>query len=201
MAKLILASKSPRRKKLLEQIGLPFEIFPSNASEDIDLKDPTEFAKTLAIRKAEEVAAHCPDSIIIGADTVVVLDNHILNKPQNHKEAFEMLTMLSGNMHEVITGVCLLQTNKKCEIVNRREFAEITEVFFRNIMDHEIIKYIKGGSPMDKAGGYGIQDDWGALFVERINGDYNNVVGFPLSRFYMELHRLNPDVIDQIITD
>lgn len=201
MAELVLASKSPRRKKLLEQIGLGFEIAPSNASEEIEVSDPFEYAKTLASRKAREIAPKCPDSIIIGADTVVVLDDEILNKPATHKEAFEMLSKLSSRMHEVITGVSLVQTDTRGKIINERQFAEVTEVFFRKIYDHEIIRYIKTGSPMDKAGGYGIQDDWGALFVERINGDFYNVVGFPLARFYQEVQRLNPNIADQFVSD
>ena len=178
---LILASQSPRRRELLRQIGLKFHIIPSSVDETIvDEVSPEEHVRILAERKARDVAFHLPSGIILGADTVVVIDGEILTKPATNDEAVRMLQRLSGQRHEVFTGFCLLDIPSWRRVTE----CERTEVWFRRLATDEILSYVKSGSPMDKAGGYGIQDDFGAVFVERINGDYYNVVGLPLSHFY-----------------
>ena len=179
--KLVLASKSPRRKKLLEQIGLDFTVHVSPVDERVSRTvDPSETVQRLATEKAEAVAVHYPESITLGADTIVVLDGEILGKPEGPAEAFEMLRRLSGKTHTVFTGIALIH-----EQSNRRVSAfEATYVTFADLDDYEIAWYVATGSPMDKAGAYGIQDDRGALFISRIEGDYYNVVGLPLHRMY-----------------
>lgn len=194
MNRIILASKSPRRKKLLSQIGLAFEIFPSSFTEDSRSDDPVRLVEDHARLKAEDVAESCPDSLIIGADTVVTIHDEILEKPASRDQAFEMLTRLSGSWHSVYTGVCLLETDENGLAVRKNTFHEQTKVLFSTLSSSDMLSYIESGSPMDKAGAYGIQDDWGAIFVERIEGDYYNVVGFPLNRFYREVKSFNPDV-------
>ena len=178
---LILASQSPRRKELLRQIGLKFHIIPSSTDETIvDDVPPADHVRILAERKARDVAFHLPSGIVLGADTIVVIDGEILQKPVSKDDAVRMLQRLSGQRHEVYTGYSLL------EIPTWRRATEFvkTEVWFQKLSTEEILAYVNSGSPMDKAGGYGIQDDFGAVFVERINGDYYNVVGLPLSHFY-----------------
>ena len=178
---LILASQSPRRKELLRQIGLKFHIMPSTVDETI-VEDvtPEEHVRILAERKARDVAFHLPSGIILGADTIVVIDGEILTKPESPDEAVRMLQRLSGQRHEVFTGYSLLEMPSWRSVTKHAR----TEVWFRRLSTDEILAYVRGGSPMDKAGGYGIQDDFGAVFVEKINGDYYNVVGLPLSHFY-----------------
>lgn len=178
---LILASASPRRVRLLNQIGLRPEVVPSDIDERFDRSlNPVENASTLARAKAEAVASGISRGVIIGADTVVVLDGELLGKPADQEEAVSMLTHLSGRTHQVITAFALVERPGNrfvCE-------AEQTSVTFRDLPEEEIRRYVAGGSPMDKAGAYGIQDDYGAVFVSRIEGCYYNVVGFPLSRFW-----------------
>ncbi len=182
---IILASKSPRRKKLLEQLGIEFEIIPSMFDEDsIEFDLPEKYCVSLALNKAIDVANKIDkNAIVVGCDTIVVLDNAILNKPINQNDAFEMLKKLSGKTHTVYTGLAFVNSNSK---YNKTVF-KTTEVTFRNLEDDEIWAYIKTGSPMDKAGAYGIQDDFGAVFVSHINGCYYNIVGLPLELFYSTL--------------
>lgn len=195
MQRIILASRSPRRKKLLEQLGLAFEIFPSSVEENSDKNTPSDIVKDLALQKALDVAGQCNHSLVIGADTIVVHNNRILEKPEDKQEAYEMLSSLSGKTHSVFTGVALVMTDEEgTELMEKTFFVE-TKVTFSTLTPREILSYVESGSPMDKAGAYGIQDDWGALFVEKISGDYYNVVGFPLNRFYHELKSFNPEVI------
>lgn len=178
---LILASQSPRRKKLLKQIGLKFRVVPSSVDEIfVSNISPSENARLLAVKKAEDIARRIRRGIVIGADTIVVRDHHLLGKPTTAREAVQMLQLLSEKSHYVYTGIALVdaQTKKKISTVEK------TEVHFRKIDLKEIKSYVASGSPMDKAGAYGIQDDYGAVFVERINGCYYNVVGLPLARFY-----------------
>ena len=177
--RLILASGSPRRLQLLQQIGLSPEIIVSEISEDKSKSDSAEqIARNLSLMKASHVAKEIDDGIIIGADTVVTIQGKILGKPANRDEAHEMLRTLSGNKHSVFTAFTIYSTPLD------REFTEIdkTDVFFKAISDEEIYAYIDLTSPYDKAGAYGIQDD-DADFIEKIEGSYDNVVGFPLASF------------------
>lgn len=196
--RVILASSSPRRKKLLEQINLTFEICPSEVEEVVDDSLlPEEVVTDLAKRKGEDVAAGKPDALIIAADTIVFFDSHILGKPASRDEAFKMLKNLSGHSHIVYTGVYTART-KGNDIINSFTLFEKTIVTFGTLTDEDILRYIDKESPYDKAGSYGIQDDLGSLFVKRIEGDYNNVVGFPLYSFYQSLKTTFPEVTKQI---
>lgn len=194
MSRIILASQSPRRKKLLQQIGLSFEVHPSSAEEIIQHTDPKEIVKDLALLKADDVAHHFEDSLVIGADTIVVFGDKIIGKPSNPEEAKTFLQQLSTHTHSVFTGVALVKTDKNGSIERTLTFHEQTKVTFSALDTADVAAYIQTGNPMDKAGAYGIQDDLGALFVEKIEGDYYNVVGFPLNRFYRELKSFYPDL-------
>ncbi|MGD0591400.1 MAG: Maf family protein [Bacteroidota bacterium] len=186
MKPLILASQSPRRKILLKQIGLKFRVIPSHVSEVLSPNEsPGDNAKRIAIDKASEVAASLQKGIVIGADTIVVLDHHVLGKPTSKDDAKRMLKLLSGREHSVYTGFALIDVESKKHVAGVEE----TKVRFRKLDEKEIVSYIDSGSPMDKAGSYGIQDDFGAVFVEKVNGCFYNVVGFPLARFYSTLQR------------
>lgn len=191
---VILASQSPRRKKLLEQIGLEFQVKPSSVSENTDQTDPILMVKELALKKALDVANDFMETLVIGSDTVVVHNNTILGKPQDPEDAIEMLKNLSGNSHVVYTGVGLVKTDENGDVIGQVSFCEQTKVTFSPLNESDILAYVEAGSPMDKAGSYGIQDDLGALFVEKIDGDYYNVVGFPLNRFYRELKTFCPEI-------
>ena len=168
----------------MSQIGLTYSILPANIDEDaVSLSlPPQEYVRELSQRKAlyirEEIGG--AKAIILGADTIVVIDGRILNKPTDPDDAFLMLKQLSNRMHEVFTGITLVEshTGKIKSEVQR------TEVYFRDLDDEEIRQYIASGSPMDKAGAYGIQEDYGAVFVSKINGCYYNVVGLPLEKLY-----------------
>lgn len=182
---IVLASQSPRRKYLLTQLGLDFEIIPANIDENLSLNlEPSVYAKTLAENKAKFVASSLKtDSIVIGSDTIVVLDGTIINKPENEQDAFNMLKALSGNTHTVYTGLSLVFSGNMKTMTNVQK----TDVTFRDLDDVEIRAYINSGSPMDKAGAYGIQDDFGAVFVKKIEGCYYNIVGLPLEMLYTNL--------------
>ncbi len=183
---LILASQSPRRAALLKQIGFSFEQVHSNADEKIiSTKTPEENVQEIALQKARVVVEKFTQGIIIGADTIVCIDGNILGKPKTSDEAIMMLESLSGRTHTVFTGFALLNASTKKEYVDY----EKTEVTFRALREKEIQEYVASGSPMDKAGAYGIQDDFGAVFVEKICGCYYNVVGFPLAKFYIALEK------------
>ena len=195
---VVLASSSPRRKNLLNQINLTFDVCPSEIEEFFDESLlPEEVVVDLAARKGRDVAERKPNSLIIAADTIVCFNDQILGKPANRNEAFQMLKTLSGNSHAVFTGVYTAKTYD-IDIVNSFTMFEKTIVTFGTLTDEEIIKYIDKELPYDKAGSYGIQDDLGCLFVERIDGDYNNVVGFPLYKFYRTLASTFPEVANQI---
>lgn len=174
----ILASASPRRKELLKEIVPAFEILPSHGEEIVDGNlSPKELVKALAKQKASEVALlpQAKGKIVLGADTVVALQGKILGKPADKEEAFSMISALSGKMHEVYTGVCILCPTSEGGRVAFTE-ADCTKVYFFELEKEKIFDYIATGSPMDKAGAYGIQD--GGL-VERIEGSFSNVVGLP----------------------
>lgn len=177
MSKIILASASPRRRELLAQIGLEFEVITSDTDESFENSMPVEdIVKKLAYEKAHAVAKQVSDDcIIIGADTVVYYNGIILGKPQNEAHSRDMLTMLSGNTHQVLTGFAVI---RQCDNKVVAHY-EKTNVTFRPLSGEEIDNYIKTKEPFDKAGAYGIQG-LGATFVSGINGDYNNVVGLPL---------------------
>jgi septum formation protein len=184
---LILASQSPRRKALLRQIGLKFTIRPSSVPETLlHHETPEHNAKRIALSKAMKVAKWCKRGIVIGADTIVVLRGAILGKPRSRREAKQMLKSLSGRMHTVYTGFALVDAETHKHVVD----IERTKVWFRELSEQEIDDYVASGSPMDKAGAYGIQDDYGAVFVERVEGCFYNVVGFPLTRFYKALQAM-----------
>lgn len=173
---IILASKSPRRKELLSYITKNFEIIDSKTDEKFDSQTKIEkIPETLAFNKVFAIRANHLDDTIIAADTIVVIDDKILNKPKTKQEAVEMLKMLSNRTHKVITGVCVTHKNKT------HLFHCVTKVTFYPLSDKQIDDYIATGSPFDKAGGYGIQDQ-GALFVKKINGDYYNVMGLPIAK-------------------
>ena len=178
--RLILASQSPRRLKLLEQLGLHPEVIPSTLPEEFDaLLSTEENIKSFAELKAKSVSEKIEDGIIVGADTVVVLDEEVLGKPSDPADAFRMLRKLSGKMHRVITAFCVYSTPEERYI----SAVETTSVFFKEQSDEEIKRYISIEKPFDKAGAYGIQDK-NALFVKKIEGSYENVMGFPLTLFY-----------------
>lgn len=188
----ILASQSPRRRRLLEQIGMSFEVSVSDVSEEVsDDIAPADAAEMLALRKAEDVARRHPQALTLGADTIVVVDEDVLGKPRDASEAASMLERLSGRSHTVYTGIALVHPES-----GRRVYAsEATNVTFGPMDSDEIAAYVASGSPMDKAGAYGIQDDRGSLFIERIEGDYYNVVGLPLYRMYRILRASFPDLL------
>lgn len=188
----ILASRSPRRRRLLEQIGMPFDVVAADVSEDFSGSyTPDAAAEMLAQRKAEYVARENPEAVTLGADTIVVLEGNILGKPRDAAEAASMLRRLSGRTHTVFTGITLVHPESS-RIVTA---SEATRVTFGDIDEDEIEAYVLSGSPLDKAGAYGIQDDRGALFVERIDGDYYNVVGLPLFRLYRILRDSFTDLL------
>ena len=178
--RLILASQSPRRLKLLEQLGLHPEVIPSTAPEEFDASlSIEENVISNAELKAKAVSESIEDGIIVGADTVVVLDDEVFGKPSDSADAFRMLRKLSGNMHRVLTAFCVYSTPEERYFTDM----ETTGVFFKEQSDEEIERYIASEQPFDKAGAYGIQDKT-ALFVKKIEGSYENVMGFPLTLFY-----------------
>ena len=182
--RLILASASPRRSALLSQIGLTFEIFPSEIEEPLPNKNlsPEKVTQKLAKLKARAVAERYTEGVVIGADTLVVFKKELLGKPKNREDAKSMLSRLSGKTHRVITGVALIDVKKKTETT----WSEVTKVCFRELCADEIDNYIESGEAKDKAGAYGIQGR-GAAFVKRIDGCYFNVVGLPLASFVEKL--------------
>jgi septum formation protein len=183
-APLILASQSPRRQQLLAEMDLEFEVVVRPVEEDFppDLS-PEEVAIWIAENKARVYAELAADHIVITADTVVALGNKILGKPGDFEEAFAMLRELSGQTHEVITGVSLLYRGELSS------FAEITEVTFRELQDEEIRFYVENYPPYDKAGAYGIQDWIGKVGISGIKGDYYNVMGLPTNHLYQQLQQ------------
>ena len=189
MDKIILASSSPRRQKILRQVGIPFEILPSGITEDIGAEmSPYEAVRTLS----EEKAMYAVDKVngpalILAADTIVDLNGKIMGKPADEADAFGILKKLQGRKHSVYTGVCIIK--KTADELIMRSIIDNAAVFMRPMTDEEIHAYIKTGEPMDKAGAYAIQER-GSIFVERIEGDFYTVEGLPIVRVYQELKNL-----------
>ena len=205
MSQMILASASPRRKELLEQIGAEFVICPAKGEEVITETDPSAVVMELSRQKAEEVAsgvltyneqhadlATPQDILVIGADTVVAYENQILGKPKDEEDARHMLTMLSGKTHSVYTGVTFVFIDKEGR-TGEHCFFEKTDVCMYPLKEEEIVRYIQSGDPLDKAGSYGIQGRF-AIHIKEIRGDYNNVVGLPVARLYQELQKLGVSI-------
>lgn len=176
MPRLILASSSPRRKTLLEQLGLDFDIIVSEIEEKVEgYSTPEEAVKSLAYQKAFNVASTVDEGLVLGSDTIVTINNKILGKPNDKEEVFAMLKLLSGKVHKVITGVCLINVSDGSYLLE----SDTSLIKFREIDDNEINAYINSNEPFDKAGSYAIQG-LGAVFVERIEGSYTGIVGLPL---------------------
>ena len=193
--KFILASSSPRRRELLLRLQTPFDIILPDVDESIIPPEgsPETYCTALAELKANDISQHYPNNLVIGSDTIVELDNNIMGKPEDKTMAQNMLKTLSGKTHHVYTGVCLKWADKNIHHL----FAEITMVTFRELSEADINHYIESCLPYDKAGSYGIQD-WSAVFVKEIKGCYDNVVGFPISRFYEELKKLGINLLDSL---
>lgn len=183
--KIILASSSPRRKELLEAAGVDFVIRTNRVEEHFPNDMPPENVPAyLAEKKARAAQLICsPDELILAADTIVLLHNKVIGKPRDEKQAREILNLLSGNEHRVISGVCLLKGERV------KIFTEMTKVFFRKLTGAQIDFYIENYQPFDKAGAYAIQEWIGLVGVERIEGDYFNVVGLPVGRLLEEIER------------
>lgn len=194
--RVILASASPRRKELLAQLGVAFEVIPSNGEEIITKIKPEEVVQELAQQKAKEVADRIQADYkagkdewpeggirVIGSDTIVVYEEKIFGKPVDEKDALGMLTLLQGNTHQVYTGVCVIDMDQRS--CREKTFAEKTDVIMHPVSEKELLEYIATGEPMDKAGSYAIQGLSGK-FIKGISGDYYNVVGLPIARLYQE---------------
>jgi septum formation protein len=189
-SRLILASKSPRRRELLKQAGLTFSVIPSNFDEStVALSNPDSYVITLAESKALDISQKHPADWVIGADTIVLIEHKILGKPDSSNEAFDMLQRLSGNTHQVLTGYCICCKKKN------KFFSETvkTDVRFKKLNDTEINWYIQTGEPFDKAGGYAIQGV-GTFLVSSIKGSYTNVVGLPVCEVMQ--HLINEGVVE-----
>ncbi len=181
---IVLASKSPRRTQLLKLITEKFTVVPSTKQENLEQGLSAEkLALALAVEKCEDITQNNPNSCVIGCDTVVEVDGKILGKPKDKANAKEMLLMLSHNKHSVYTGVCIYTPNET------KSFVSKTDVFFVKLSQYEIENYIDSGEPFDKAGGYGIQG-LAAKFISRIEGDYYNIMGFPVCEVYDTLKQL-----------
>lgn len=178
---IVLASQSPRRREIMEQVGLRFIVHPADVDEMMDKSLPIPQAiERLALSKALNVAKLYPNNIVIGADTLVCLNKQVLGKPQDEQGAREMLRLLSGQTHQVITGVAICADGKEeC-------FHSVSDVTFYPLSDEEITAYINSKEPFDKAGSYGIQGK-GAVFVAKIVGDYYNIVGLPIAKLMQRL--------------
>ncbi|MDA0907807.1 MAG: nucleoside triphosphate pyrophosphohydrolase [Bacteroidetes bacterium] len=189
---LILISASPRRKELLKSLGFSPLVSPSGIDEKVDLSlTPEDLVMSLAKQKVDSVYSSHPHSLCVGADTVVVHRNNILGKPSTDEQARSMLQQLSGNTHDVWTGVHILRTDAQGHGIAHETFAFASRVTFHTLEESLIEEYIATGSPRDKAGAYGIQDPLGGLMVERVDGDYTNIIGLPLHPVYQALRRLD----------
>ncbi len=201
MKKIILASQSPRRKELLAQAGFEFQIITSDVDEVITHTKPRDIAESLSSQKAEDVfnkliekygEAEATNYLVIGADTIVAIEDRILGKPEDREDAYEMMKLLSGKTHHVYTGVTVVTGSRlKDGTPQIYTFHECTDVTFYDITDEEINEYLDAGDEWaDKAGAYGIQATVGAKYVKELKGDYNNVVGLPVARLYQELKKI-----------
>lgn len=192
MYKIILASASPRRKELLSQMGIAITVIPSECEEIITDTQPDLIVEKLSLQKAEDVLKRIKEkAVIIGSDTLVAIDGRVLGKPDGKEEAFNMLKMLSGKAHQVYTGVTMII--KDNDNIIKDTFHSKTDVFFKEMSDSEINSYIATNEPYDKAGAYGIQG-LSAVFIEKINGDYNTVVGLPISMIYDRFKKYGIDI-------
>jgi septum formation protein len=191
MKKIILASASPRRRELLALTGLKFSVDPGDYEEDMSTPlDPHRLGRFLSLEKAKSVAARHRDALIIAADTFIVFKGGLLGKPHTGREARRMLLLLNGKRHSVITGFTILDTASGKRLSRSVE----TTVFFRNLTEKEIDAYVRSGEPLDKAGGYAIQG-LGAVIVRKIEGDYFNVIGLPLSALTEDLKKFGIQVL------
>ncbi len=188
ISKIILASGSPRRKELLQQIQIEPIVEPSGADEASDIEKPDAFVKELSRRKCLDIADKHADGVILGADTVVAIDGKILGKPRDENDAKRMIGLIQGRTHHVYTGVTLAKKENK-ELKKIVTFCEATEVLLEKISQEEIDEYVATGEPLDKAGAYAVQGIF-AKFVKGITGDYSNVVGLPLAALYRNLKTL-----------
>lgn len=194
MRKIVLASASPRRRDILKRIGLKFTVDPSDCDERVPAgAKPREAALLLARTKADSVAAGYDDAIVIAADTVIDFRGRMLGKPHSKRDAKRMLTLLIGNVHAVITGFAIVDTKSG----KRAEGVEKTKVRFKKVSAGAIAAYVKSGEPLDKAGGYAIQGA-GAFLVEKIEGDFFNVVGLPVGRIAEALKPLGIDILARV---
>lgn len=195
MIKIILASASPRRKILLEQIGIPFETIESEIDENILLDNsPYDWVKTLALKKAYKVAENINEpAIIIGADTMIAFKGELLGKPGDNLAALENLRKLQGNKHTVYTGVAVI-IKKEDGSIEEYSLVDDTDVYMRKIDDKELLTYVNTKESHDKAGGYAIQGK-GTLMIERIDGDYNTVIGLPLTKLYLLLKKIGVNIM------
>ena len=183
---LILASGSPRRRELLSLFGIPFTVRAADIDETMD-PDSRPFDEVARLSREKALAvARGEDDVVIAADTIVVCNGRILGKPKSEDRAVEMLTMLSGQAHQVMTGCTLLRGDRQ------QTFTEVTDLHFRPLSPGEIRRYIATGEPMDKAGAYGIQGG-AALFCTRMEGDYYNVMGLPVCRLWQSLREIAPE--------
>jgi septum formation protein len=191
--KIVLASSSPRRHQILSDLGLIFEVDPTSKYEENDLEGeaPEAIVMRHAQGKAREVAARHNDAIIIGVDTLGVMDHQVLGKPKSYEEAFTMIKALQGRTHEVMSGICLLDTKTGLEKVQ----CQVTEIDFSTLTDKEIEAYLKHEEYLDKAAAYGIQGK-AALFVSGIRGDYFNVVGLPVAALNRMLKHFDINLMD-----
>ena len=188
---LILASQSPRRKELLGLLHIPFTVRVADIDETMDpAKDPAAEVARVSQLKAMAVKRGS-DDVVIAADTIVVLEGKVLGKPADKDHARAMLTALSGRDHQVMTGVTVLKGEK------RMTHTEITDIHFRSLSQKEIADYVETGEPMDKAGAYGIQGG-AALFAEKMQGDYYNVMGLPVCRLFLMLRAVAPEILEDI---
>ena len=188
MAQIILASESPRRKEIMETMGIPYQVISANVKEESEETVPERLVQSIAGLKTNAIIERTREQlaeetgIIIGADTMVFYQEHALGKPKNEEDAIRMLRLLSDDVHEVYTGVSILMINKE-EIFDHISFAVCTKVRVRALTDNQILDYIATGEPMDKAGAYAIQGKFG-IFISGIEGDYYNIVGFPIAQIY-----------------
>ena len=189
---LILASASPRRKELLSLFGIPFQIRVADIDETMD-STKLPFDEVGRVSRAKALAVEAGESdVVIAADTIVVCENRVLGKPKTEAEAEAMLSLLSGRDHQVMTGVTVRQ-GESCET-----FTDVTDLHFRELSPKEIARYVASGEPMDKAGAYGIQGG-AALFCEKMNGDYYNVMGLPVCRLWQTLCRMVPEIMEDVL--
>ena len=187
--KLILASQSPRRRELLGLFHIPFEIRVADIDESMDPGQAPALEVARVSRAKAEATPRQPEDVVIAADTIVVLGGQVLGKPRSEAHAEEMLAALSGKDHQVMTGVTVLRGNRVLT------HTEITDIHFRELSRQEIRRYVATGEPMDKAGAYGIQGG-AALFAEKMNGDYYNVMGLPVCRLWQMLREIAPEIME-----